>query len=111
MSPASVTADGVIEVSVDVTNEGARAAEETVFLFVRDCVACVARPTLELKGVTKIEVAPGATVTARLRLPAAELKFLGRDLEPVLELGEFEARVGPCADAAQLLSARFTLRA
>ena len=51
------TADDSIEVSVDVTNEGARAAEETVFLFVRDRVASVARPTLELKGVTKIALA------------------------------------------------------
>lgn len=111
VSPESVSAKETIQVSVDVTNEGSRAAEETVFLFVRDCVACVARPTLELKGVTKIELAPGETGTARFELPAAELTFLGRDLEPVLEPGEFEVRVGPCADPAQLTAARFTLRA
>ena len=54
VSPESATANDLIEVTVDVTNEGARAAEETVFLFVRDSVASVARPTLELKGVAKI---------------------------------------------------------
>ena len=54
VSPDTATAEDSIEVSVDVTNEGARAAEETVFLFVRDRVASVSRPTLELKGVTKI---------------------------------------------------------
>jgi len=111
VSPESASAGDTIEVSVDVTNEGACAAEETVFMFVRDCVASVARPTLELKGVTKIELAPGETGTARLRLPAAELEFLGPDLEPVLEPGEIELRVGPCADPAQLLSARLMLRA
>ena len=98
-------------VAVDVTNEGARAAEETVFLFVRDKVASVARPVLELKGVTKIALEPGETRTAKLRLPIEELRFLGLDLQPVLEPGEVEILAGPCADAAQLLSARLTLQA
>ena len=110
VSPATVTAVDSIEVSVDVTNEGARAAEETVFLFVRDCVASVSRPTLELKGVTKLALAPSETGTARFKLAAKELEFLGVDLEPVLEPGEIELRVGPCADPAQLLSTRVTLR-
>jgi beta-glucosidase len=98
-----------IEVTVDVTNEGGRAAEETVFLFVRDRVASVARPMLELKGVTKILLSPGATGTARLRLPATELRFLGVDLHPVFEPGEVEILVGPCADPQQLVSSRVTL--
>jgi beta-glucosidase len=110
-SPATVAAGDTIEVSVDVTNEGARTAEETVFLFIRDRVASVARPTLELKGVTKIVLEPGATGTARFELPAAELEFLGGDFKPVFEPGEIEIRVGPSADAAQLLTSRVTLRA
>jgi beta-glucosidase len=111
VSAEIVTADDTIEVAVDVTNDGERAAEETVFLFIRDRVACVARPTLELKGVTKIVLEPGATGTARFALPASELGFLGVDLEPTLEAGEIEIRVGPCADPVQLLSSRVMLRA
>ncbi len=111
VSPATATGSDSIEVTVEVTNEGARAAEETVFLFVRDRVASVARPLLELKGVTKIPLEPGATGTARLRLPAAELRFLGVDLEPVFEPGEIEVLVGPYADPSQLLSSRLLLRA
>ena len=111
VSPASVTGGDTIEVTVDVTNEGARAAEETVFLFVRDLVASVARPLLELKGVTKIALAPGETGTAHFELPATELRFLGLDLAPVLEPGEVDVLVGPCADPALLLSARLMLRA
>jgi beta-glucosidase len=111
VSPESATAEDVIEVSVDVTNEGARVAEETVFLFIRDRVASVSRPTLELKGVAKLVLDPGETGTVRFKLPATELRFLGIDLEPVLEPGEIEIRVGPCADLARLLSARLMLRA
>jgi len=111
VSPETVAAEDLIEVSIEVTNDGARAAEETVFLFIRDKVASVSRPTLELKGVTKIALEPGETGTARLALPAKELRFLGVDLEPLLEPGEIEIRVGPCADPAQLLQARLVLRA
>jgi beta-glucosidase len=110
-SAATATERDSIEVAVDVTNDGARAAEETVFLFVRDRVASVARPTLELKGVTKIALTPGATGTARLQLPATELRFLGLDLRPVFEPGEVEILVGPSADPAQLLSRPLMLEA
>jgi beta-glucosidase len=111
VSPETVTDGDSLDVSVDVRNEGARAAEETVFLFVRDRVACVARPTLELKGVTKIALGPGETGTVHLPLPVSELRFLGLELTPVLEAGEIEIRVGPSSDPAQLLSARVMLRA
>jgi beta-glucosidase len=111
VTPESASELDTFDVAVDVTNEGARAVEETVFLFVRDLVASVARPTLELKGVTRIALEPGATAVARFQLPAAELRFLGVDLEPTFEPGELEIKVGPCADTAQLVSARVQLRA
>jgi beta-glucosidase len=110
VSPETADEDDSIEITVDVTNEGDRAAEETVFLFVHDRVACVARPTLELKGVAKIALAPGATGTARLRLPAASLRFLGLDLRPVFEPGAVEILVGPCADRGKLLVSQVLLR-
>ncbi len=110
VSPQTATLEDSIEISVDVTNEGTRAAEETVFVFIRDCVASIARPTLELKGVTKIALEPGEKGTARLQLPAAELKFLDVDFKPFFEPGEIDVRVGPCADPAQLLCARLMLR-
>jgi beta-glucosidase len=109
VSPPLAGVEDPIEVAVDVTNAGARAAEETVFLFVRDRLASVARPTLELKGVTKIALKPGETGTARLQLPAAELRFLGLDLRPVFEPGEIEILVGPYAEPAQLICARLML--
>jgi beta-glucosidase len=111
VQPETATAGDVLDVSVDVTNEGPREAEETVFLFIRDPVASVARPKLELKGVTKIVLEPGETGTARFRLPATELGFLGAAFEPKLEAGEIEVRVGPCADVEQLVCSRLTLRA
>ena len=103
VTPASVTEDQVLEVRVDVLNAGSRAAEETVFLFTHDPIASVARPVLELKGFGKITLQPGEKGTVALQLHAAQLRFLGQDLQPLFEPGELEIFVGPCADRAQLL--------
>ena len=98
-----------LEISVELRNEGEREAEETVFLFVRDKVASVSRPLLELKGYAKQKLRPGDSATVRLKLPAAELRFIGPALEPVYESGALEILVGPSADRAGLLSAAVEL--
>ncbi len=110
VTPQSVAETDTIQAQVDVTNAGRRAAEETLFLFVRDKVACVARPLLELKGFGRIRLEPGETGTLHLSLPAAELRFPGPDLTPVFEPGEVEVLVGPCAVRAQLLVGSVRLR-
>ena len=99
-----------VEVSVDVTNEGKHAAEETVFLFTRDKLASVTRPMLELRGFGKISLQPGECGTVTMHLPVVELRFLGADLEPVYEPGEVEILVGPCAARAALLITSVQLR-
>src|ERR1700678_1093976 len=98
-----------VQIRVDVRNEGAMAAQETVFLFTHDKVASVARPLLELKGFAKIDLRPGEAGTVALSLRVEELRFLGIDLEPVFEPGEVEILVGPCADRSQLLAATIRL--
>jgi beta-glucosidase len=103
----SGTAIGVrdsLTVTVDVVNQGAREAEETVFLFTHDKVASVSRPKLELKGFAKIKLPPGGKGTVTLSLRGADLCFLGMELEPVFETGEVDVLVGPNADRTQLLS-------
>jgi len=101
--PDEVLESETIEVRVDVTNDGTRPAEETVFLFTHDPVASVARPLLELQGFGKVALNPGETGTVTLRMKASELRFLGPDLKSVFEPGEVEILVGPCADRSRLL--------
>jgi beta-glucosidase len=111
VSPSVVSEGDTIEVRVDVKNEGARSAEETLFLFTHDKVASVTRPLLELRGFAKADLEPGTSQTVTLRVSALQLRFPGQDLEPVFEPGELEVLVGPCADRAQLLGTTVTLRA
>ena len=105
VTPKSASQSQLIEARIDVTNVGDREAEETVFLFTHDVLATLARPLLELKAFGKIRLAPGARGSVTLSFAAAELRFLGLNLEPVFEPGEIEILVGPCADRAQLLQA------
>ena len=107
-APEEVRPGDTIVVEVEVANEGEVAGEETVFLFLRDPVASIARPLLELKGVAKIALEPGARGTVRLTLSTDDLTFLGPDLEPRLEPGLFEIHVGPSAATESLL--RTTVR-
>ena len=92
-----------IAIECDVINEGQVAGEETLLLFVRDPVASVARPLLELKGMAKIVLEPQRGGIVRFTLAAEDLAFLGPDLAPRLEPGMIELLVGRSAAHAQLL--------
>jgi beta-glucosidase len=98
-----------LEVTVEVTNHGPRPGETTLFLFSRDPVASVSRPVLELRGIAKATLEPGAKARLAFRLEAEDLAFIGPDLQPRLEPGAIDLFVGPSADPAQLLTARVTL--
>ncbi len=103
VTPQSASQSQTIEALIDVKNSGDHEAEETLFLFTHDVLASVARPLLELRAFGKIRLAPGARGTVSLALAAAELSFLGLNLQPVFEPGDIEILVGPCADRTQLL--------
>ena len=82
------------------------AGEETLFLFLRDPVASVARPVLELKGFAKAILKPGERKTVRFTLKPSDFEFLDRNLKPRFEPGVFEISVGQSADRTKLLTAK-----
>ncbi|MGH6912533.1 MAG: glycoside hydrolase family 3 N-terminal domain-containing protein, partial [Geminicoccales bacterium] len=102
-SPSELRPGERLTVEVEVANQGGLFGEETVLLFVRDPLASVARPLLELKGMAKIALEPGARGTVRFVLAAEDLAFLGTDLAPRLEPGRFDLLVGPSAARETLL--------
>lgn len=109
VSPKALSPAGRLAIEVDVENRGAMAGEETCFLFIRDAVASIARPLLELRGISKIKLSAGQKGTVRFELAAGELAFPDDDGAPRLEAGAFEIMVGPNASAGQLLRETITL--
>ncbi len=84
-----------LRVTARVTNTGPRAGKEVAQLYVRDVAATVARPVRELKGFTKLDLAPGESGTAVFELTARDLSFWSETVGAwVLEAGEFEVAVG-----------------
>lgn len=78
--PMSATVSGAgaearVDVTLDVTNTGERAGQEVVQLYVGDPESTVARPVRELRGFTKVTVAPGATEPVAFALDARDLAF------------------------------------
>jgi beta-glucosidase len=110
VTPWSPGRDKTLDIRVDVTNRGPRAAEETLFLFIRNKVAALTRPVLELKGFGKIALAPGQSGTLALSLAISDLRYLESDMRTGLDTGDVEILVGPSADPARLLSQIVNLR-
>ena len=109
VSAAELVPGQELSVELEVTNEGPRAGEVTMFLFIRDPVAAVSRPLLELKGISKAVLDPGASTALSFSLTADDLRFLGPDLSPRLESGLIELFVGASANRADLLRAEIHL--
>ena len=86
-----------------------RAGATTLFLFIRDPVASVARPVLELRRFAKVALAAGESRRVRFMLERDDLAFLDAALRPVVEPGRFEVHLGLSADPSGLRSASFVL--
>ncbi len=94
LSKKRVSENDVVEVSVDVTNNGAMDGKETVMLFVNDVVSSILTPRMELKAFLKVFIKAGERKTVTLRLDVKDLALVTHDLKRVVEKGEFEIMVG-----------------
>ncbi|KLN58813.1 periplasmic beta-glucosidase precursor [Variovorax paradoxus] len=88
---------GTLRVRATVTNTGQREAEEVVQLYAAERAASVTRPVRELKNFRKVRIEPGASKVVEFALRADDLQFIGRDMKPTVEPGEFDLWVAPSA--------------
>jgi len=87
--------DGVLTVTIDVTNGGARAGQEVVQLYLHDVESTLVRPPKELKGFQKVSLQAGETKTVAFTLTRQDLAFYHPAKGAwVAEPGEFEVLVG-----------------
>ena len=75
VSPSEFRPGDPVNVSVDVTNTGAREGEEVVQLYVHDNEPKIDRPVRELKGFAKVALKPGETKNVRLTVRARDLAY------------------------------------
>jgi len=75
LSEPSLTPDGTVTVSVDVTNTGRRAGAEVVQLYVHDPAPKIDKAVRELKGFAKVDLEPGQTKTVQMTLSGRSLAY------------------------------------
>ncbi len=108
LSADRMGSNGMVEISVDVTNTGDRTGDEVAQLYVHDEVRSVTQPVRELKGFERVTLASGETRTVTFRLGAGAFRFWGLDDAWTVEPGWYTVYVGT-SSADTPLSARFEL--
>ena len=94
-----ITPDETVTFTIDVTNTGSLAGAETVQLYIRDLKSSLPRPVKELKGFSKVYLAPGATQQVSITIDKSALSFYDdRVGDWVTESGDFEALLGTASD-------------
>ncbi len=97
ISRTTMSENGNVTVSVNVTNTGDREGKEIVQLYIGDDECSVERPVMELKAFRKVSIKPGETVKVSFPVNTDMLKFYGND-GWTLEKGSFTAYVGAASD-------------
>ncbi len=87
-------AGDVVNISVKVTNTGARAGDEIVQLYTHDAVASLTRPVKELKGFKRVSLKAKESAVVTFSLAVNQLGFYNTDMKFVVEPGKFEVMVG-----------------
>lgn len=105
VAKASIGLDEAQEVSVTLTNTGARAGNEVVQLYLRDDVGSVTRPVRMLRGFRRVALQPGETKTVVFPITPGDLAFTGLDMRRVVEPGTFTVYAG--GDPAALRESKF----
>jgi beta-glucosidase len=94
LEKSKISCNDTTYVSVKVTNTGKVAGDEVVQLYIRDELASVARPVIELKGFERINLNPGDTKEVRFMITPEMLSMLDIDLKRVVEPGSFRIMIG-----------------
>lgn len=88
------TTKDTITATVNVKNTGSKAGSEVVQLYVKDLLASVSRPIIELKGFQKVYLKPGESKQVSIEVPVKELQFLDEKMNWIVEKGTYRIFVG-----------------
>ena len=80
----------------------AQPRDEVAQLYIRDVLASMARPVMELKGFQRIPLEPGASAEVTFTLGPSELRLLDRDMKWIVEPGAFRVMVGASSEDIRL---------
>lgn len=110
ISPLSQATKGNIEVTVDIINSGQLKGDEVVQLYMKDLVSSVITYDTQLRGFERISLIPGETKTVHFVLKPDDLALLDKNMNWVVEPGEFQVLIGSSSTDIRL-KGNFTITA
>ncbi|NQX91585.1 MAG: fibronectin type III-like domain-contianing protein [Flavobacteriales bacterium] len=81
--------NGTIKGSVTVMNTGSESGKEVVQVYVSDMVATITPSIKRLRYFEKVFIEAGGEKKIEFEIPVSDLAFVGRDLQWIVESGEF----------------------
>ena len=85
ISPAVITPNETVTVTLNVTNTGSRAGDEVVQLYTRDVVSSVTTYEKNLAGFERVHLQPGETKQVTFHLDRKQLELLNADMKWVVD--------------------------
>ncbi|MXP48243.1 beta-glucosidase [Altererythrobacter luteolus] len=101
LSSSSISAGSGVTVRVPVTNTGGMAGDEVVQVYLRDDISSVTRPVKELAGFQRVTLQPGESRQVDIAIEPRSFMMWNRDMERVIEPGDFTIMVGPNSEDLQ----------
>jgi len=103
IAPANAAADKSVSISMKITNTGKLAGDEVVQLYVSDKVSSVTTYVKDLRGFERVHLEPKQTKTVVFTLmPSKDLWLIDRNLDRVVEPGDFEIMLGSSSEDIRL---------
>jgi beta-glucosidase len=107
LSSQTVSKNGKVTATVDVTNTGKRPGDDVVQLYIHDPVASIEQPVRRLRGFQRVTLAPGAKQTVSFTLDQSDFGFYDNSGKFVVEPGEIDVYAGDSSNAT--LTQSFTV--
>jgi len=99
LSRTSVSPNGSLTASMDVTNTGDRAGDDVAQLYIHDPVASLSQPVRRLRGFQRLTLAKGETKTVTFTLDKSDFGFYDNNGKLVVEPGQIDVYAGDSSDA------------
>jgi len=97
-----LTEQDTIQLSVKVKNSGEIAGKEVVQVYINDRISSVTTPIKVLKGFNKVNIDSNDVITVNFSIPCKELGLWDKNMNYIVEPGEFDIMIGASAEDIKL---------
>ena len=91
----TVSSTGTIHVTAEIRNTGQREGTEVVQFYVHNRIAPTSRPVRELKGFTRVTLAPGQSKTVEFSVAAKDVGSYDPNMNWIVPPGTYDVWVAP----------------